>query len=153
MTMTLLSSLYRLRNRHTVTFILRCFIGSLFIYASLHKITNPIDFALIVADFEVLPHWSINSVAVFLPWLEFWAGTFLLLGIMVRSNAILLTALLCLFCWFTLLHFLIGSHITCGCFSNDGTPSITAWTIARNVMLMIGTVAIAVLERRSFSFR
>ena len=143
----------RCRNRNTLILILRWSAGVLFIWASLHKIVHPADFAQAVAGFEVVPYWLVNSVAVFLPWLEFWAGAFLIMGIMVRSNAILLTTLLSLFCWFTLLHFLKGSHINCGCFSNNMIPSITGWTISRNVVLMALTLTIVVLERRSFNLR
>ena len=146
-------SVKRLQNRNTVILPLRLYIGVLFIYASIHKIEGPANFAETIASFEVLPHWSINGVAVVLPWVEFWGGVCLLLGIFVRSNALVLGMLLIAFSVAALLNVLRGSNISCGCFLQDAGHAITGWTVARDVVWLVMTAAIFVLERRMFSFR
>jgi uncharacterized membrane protein YphA (DoxX/SURF4 family) len=125
----------------------------LFIYASLHKIQGPANFADTIASFEVLPHWSVNSVAVILPWIELWGGVCLLVGIFVRSNALLLGMLLIAFSMATLLNVLRGSNIDCGCFFEDVGHPITGWTVARDIAWLAMAVTVVVLERRVFSFR
>jgi uncharacterized membrane protein YphA (DoxX/SURF4 family) len=143
----------RLRNRNTVILPLRLYIGILFIYASLHKIEAPANFAETIASFEVLPHWSINGVAVILPWVELWGGVSLVVGIFVRSSALVLGTLLITFSVATLVNVLRGSNISCGClFEHAGHP-ITGWIVARDIAWLAMATTIVVLERRSFSFR
>lgn len=146
-------SVKRLQNRNTVILPLRLYIGALFIYASIHKIEGPANFAETIASFEVLPHWSINGIAVVLPWVELWGGVCLLLGIFVRSNALVLGMLLIAFSMAAFLNVLRGSNISCGCFLEDVGHAITGWTVARDVVWLAITAAIVVLERRMFSFR
>ena len=57
--------------------VLRIFIGLIFIYASLSKITDPAIFAENVANYRIIPNLGINLVAIVLPWLELSAGFFL----------------------------------------------------------------------------
>ena len=141
------------QNRNTVILPFRLCIGVLFIYASLHKIEAPANFAQTIADFEVLPHWSINAVAVFLPWIELWAGICLVLGILVRSNALVLALLLTAFSWATLINVLRGSNIDCGCFISDTKRPVTGLTVVRDIIWLAMTATLVALERRMFSLR
>jgi putative oxidoreductase len=143
----------RFKNRNTVILPLRFYIGALFVYASIHKIQEPANFAEMIAGFEVLPYWSINVVAVFLPWVELWGGVYLLLGMFVRSSALVLGMLLVAFSVATLLNVLRGSNINCGCFLENANHPITGWSVARDVVWLVMTTTIVVLERRMFSFR
>ena len=54
----------------------RLLIGGLFIYASVHKIFDPLDFAASIRNYNILPaSWS-NMTAVILPWIELGVGVF-----------------------------------------------------------------------------
>lgn len=145
--------LKRLLNRNTIILLFRLYIGGLFIYASIHKIEGPANFAETIAGFEVLPHWSINAVAVVLPWIEFWGGVFLVLGVFVRSSALVLGILLAFFSAATFLNVHRGVNIDCGCFLGDINHPITTWTVIRDIIWLAMAAALFVLERRMFSFR
>jgi uncharacterized membrane protein YphA (DoxX/SURF4 family) len=146
-------SLQSLQNRNSIILPFRLYIGSLFIYASLHKIEDPSSFAQTIANFEVLPHWSINAIAIVLPWIELLGGIFLVLGVFVRSNALVLSILLIAFAGATLINVLRGSNINCGCFLDDVESPITAWTVIRDIIWFAMTVTLVALERRMFSWR
>jgi uncharacterized membrane protein YphA (DoxX/SURF4 family) len=150
----MLSFLKKLANRNAIIVPLRLYIGGLFVYACIHKITDPADFANTVASYEMLPHWAVNPVAVMLPWIEFWAGVFLVLGVFVRSSAMLLSMLLTVFSVGALVNLLRGAQISCGCFSSNINHPISLWTVTRDVIwLLMALTILFLLERRVISFR
>jgi putative oxidoreductase len=103
--------------------IARLFIGAMFIYASVHKILDPMDFAVSIRNYLIIPPaWS-NMVALTLPWVELGAGTFLILGIQARPSALLTTGMLAVFLAAIIRAYAIGLDIDCGCFSS-GTASV-----------------------------
>lgn len=148
------SPLEKFANRNAVILPLRLYIGGLFVCACIHKIADPADFASTVASYEMLPHWAVNSVAIMLPWMEFWAGVFLVLGIFVRSSAMLLSMFLAVFSVGALVNVLRGAQISCGCFSSDINHPISMWTVTRDVIwLLMALTILFLLERRMISFR
>jgi putative oxidoreductase len=103
--------------------IARLFIGAMFIYASVHKILDPGDFAVSIRNYLIIPPaWS-NMVALTLPWVEFGAGALLILGIQTRPSALLTTGMLAVFLAAIIRAYAIGLDIDCGCFSS-GTGSV-----------------------------
>jgi hypothetical protein len=150
----MLSSLKKFANRNVIILPLRLYIGGLFVYACIHKITDPADFANTVASYEMLPHWAVNLVAVMLPWMEFWAGVLLVLGVFVRSSAMLLSMFLAVFSVGALVNLLRGAQISCGCFSSDINYAISLWTVTRDVIwLQMALTILFLLERRVVSSR
>jgi uncharacterized membrane protein YphA (DoxX/SURF4 family) len=110
----------------------RLALGGVLVYASLHKIVDPPDFALIIYNYRLFPAWSIHGTAIVVPWVELLAGLALLppasgpaafLG-RLRGGAALLAALL-----FASFIAILGYNLwrecptICGCFSThaDGT--------------------------------
>ena len=69
--------------------ILRIIVGSVFLWASLSKIIDPAKFAREISNYHVMPFGLENTVAIFLPWLEFFIGSALILGIMVDGSVII----------------------------------------------------------------
>ncbi|MFZ5993444.1 MAG: MauE/DoxX family redox-associated membrane protein [Thermodesulfobacteriota bacterium] len=140
--------------RGIIILILRLGLSGLFIYASLSKIRDPIRFKNIVANYEVLPYWMVNITATVLPWLEFWTGSLLLIGILVRACIVIQGSLLVLFILVTGLNIARGMEFYCGCFAEDTiTGGISYWHIIFNVFWLLMAGALFILERRRFSHR
>ena len=72
----------------------RLLLGIVFIYAAAGKIGDPADFALAIANYQILPSAWINPTALFLPWLELVCGLGLMSGVLKRGSALVITLLL-----------------------------------------------------------
>ncbi len=94
----------------------RWVVGLLFIMASLHKILQPADFAQIVYSYQLFPAFSINLIAIFLPFVELVAGLALVFGIYPRAAAAIVNALLASFMLIIAFNLMRGHEFDCGCF-------------------------------------
>ncbi|MBI3317513.1 MAG: DoxX family membrane protein [Candidatus Omnitrophica bacterium] len=104
-------------------FILRLWIGLVFVYAGFSKLMEPVEnFRGIIAQYEVIPYALVPFLSVVLPWIEFIFGTFMILGYATRLSALVLTALS--FGFLMVLgssQVLLGSvPVSCGCFGEGG---------------------------------
>lgn len=110
--------------RSKITYILARFIlGGVFVYASVPKILNPYEFSQIIYQYKMLPDFLIYFASSILPWIEFFCGVFLLIGIFIRSSALILSSLLLIFIFGISINFLRGINIDCGCFSIGGVET------------------------------
>ena len=75
-------------------FIIKLTLGTAFIYSSYHKIANPAGFAEHLYGFAFFPGFSINLLAITIPFVELVAGLSLLLGLFPRSALLIIIALL-----------------------------------------------------------
>jgi putative oxidoreductase len=114
-----MSALKRILSNKYLVFVFRLIVGGIFIYASIDKITHPEQFARIVYNYKILPHFAINLFAIILPWLELVCGLFLIFGIMTRSSALVISILLVLFIIALSINILRGVDLSCGCFTTN----------------------------------
>ena len=106
-------------NKYFIIFI-RLILGAVFLWASFDKIIDPASFAKNISNYHVVPFGLENTVAVILPWLEFFIGTGMILGIMVNGSIIISSFLLILFNILIAQAILRGFNIECGCGLKDG---------------------------------
>ena len=99
--------------------VFRLVLGFIFVYASLDKIAHPEQFARIVYNYKILPPFLINIYAVTLPWVEFFAGLFLIFGVFTESASLLISFLLVIFVIAISINLYRGVNLNCGCFSTD----------------------------------
>lgn len=140
-------------NNSWIELAARWILGLTFIYASLHKILSPEDFAKIVYGYDLFPHVFINLIAIIIPFLELIAGLALIIGVYPRSAAILINGLLLAFMAALTINLIRGHEFDCGCFSvgQSGYSSSTPVTLVRDVIYFVFGIQIVLFEgnRRS----
>jgi uncharacterized membrane protein YphA (DoxX/SURF4 family) len=145
------SFIKRIITSEYLAFVLRVYIGSIFIYASMNKITDPAVFAENIALYRIMPYWGLNLTALILPWLELLCGILLIIGVRTRATALILAGLLFMFTLFVVINIFRGSDITCGCFDEVGEP--IGWAkVAQNTIWFIMTMMVFFFDR-IFLFR
>jgi uncharacterized membrane protein YphA (DoxX/SURF4 family) len=132
-------------DRHTASwlthpnlaFVARVVLGCVFIYASLDKIRHPELFAEAVYNYQLSPEVGVNLVAIWLPWLEFWCGVLLVLGLWVRGSILILSGLMVVFLAALGINLARGLDIHCGCFTTQGNDPMTLLTLFRDSLFLI----------------
>lgn len=99
-----------------VALICRLALAIIFLFAGIEKVINPGDFAVAIYNYRLLPDYSINFLAVFLPWLEIIIAVSLIIGINVRGAAALSSMLFLTFAIALTINLARGLDISCGCF-------------------------------------
>jgi putative oxidoreductase len=131
----------------------RLVIGGLFLYACVHKIADPLGFAVSIRNYMVLPvAWS-NIVAITLPWIELGAGLFLILGIQTKPAALLTTTMLAVFLGALIYAYAIGLDIDCGCFSTaaESQGRVGPYHLVRDTALFLASLSILLTDNGDFS--
>lgn len=115
----------------------RLLLGGIFVYASIDKILHPAEFAKVVYNYQILPAMASNLTAMFLPWLELFAGLALLVGIWRAESSLTLSLLLVVFIIALSVNLVRGVDIDCGCLSvGGGGRGISLLTIVEDVLLL-----------------
>jgi hypothetical protein len=127
----------------------RMVLGGIFIYASLDKIAQPMQFTRIIESYNILPLSLLTLPALILPWVELFAGICLVSGLCVRSAAMVLSALLVFFIFALGVNVIRGiTRISCGCFSNSIGDSENIYVlIVRDLLIMIPGMLIIFFNR------
>jgi hypothetical protein len=124
----------------------RILLGVIFIQFGLSKILRPAVFAMNVADYQLIPFWGVNLWALILPWVEFFAGLFLILGIRTKAAAIFIGALNIIFIVGLVNAIVHGYPINCGCVGETGEP-VNWWKVLKNAAMLLMTVQIFFFDR------
>ncbi len=115
------SHIKKMLNNSRLELAVRWFLGTVFLYASYHKIVSPAHFAKIIYGYYLFPDASINIIAIVLPFLELFAGLALILGIYPRSAALIINGMLLGFIVVLGINLARGQQFDCGCFSVSET--------------------------------
>ncbi len=120
----------------------RFVLGALFMYASFDKMANPEAFANIIGNYHLLPYQLVNPLAIFLPWLEFFTGLFLIIDKWVKGSLLIYSALLVIFIIALSQALIRGLDISCGCFSVNPSSTSEVWLriVADIVMLFFSVM-------------
>jgi len=120
-----------------LAFLVRLFLGGVFIYAGLDKIIDPAGFAKIIYNYRIVPEISINLIAVCLPWLEFILGVMLVAGIFRPGTLVLVNLLLLIFLGGLVFNLARGLDVHCGCFTTDASGDPATWlAVVRDAILL-----------------
>ena len=127
--------------------IIRMILGTIFLWASFAKIIDPAQFARSISNYHIVPFGLENSVAIILPWLEFFIGSGLILGIMVDGATIITSFLLVVFNMMIAQAIMRGFNIDCGCGLKDG-QLVGIEKILENFVLLGGAYILYIRPKR-----
>jgi putative oxidoreductase len=117
----------------------RLVLGGVFVFAGISKIYDPGTFAIELERYQLFP-WKVSAAAAnYLPWLEFLAGSCLLLKWFERGALLLITLLLAVFTFGLASALVRGLSIDCGCFGHAFMSTGTIVPILRNFALLLLT--------------
>lgn len=137
-----------IRNKFLEFFLLaaRIVLAFLFIYAGTDKISNPAAFSQAIENYRLFPIQIINFFAITLPWIELISGLFLLFGINVKENSLIISSLLFVFTFAVAISMIRGLNFDCGCF---GKPSPIGWKkLGENFLMLILSVLLIIYDSR-----
>jgi len=136
-----------------LTCLARFLLGLVFLYASIGKILDPKAFAEILIAYQIFDSPQLlKYVAVTLPWVEWFCGICLILGIFVRSVSALTTLLLFVFLAAMISALLRGLEIHCGCFGSP-TESVGALSLLRDAFFFLMSLAVLLSPVDSYSLQ
>jgi uncharacterized membrane protein YphA (DoxX/SURF4 family) len=120
----------------------RLLVGLVFIAAALPKIADPPAFAKAIWAYALFPPWSLNPLALVLPWLELFCGLALCLGRWVRAATLWVSALLVSFSLALAVNLARHHPTDCGCFGSAAPKSEAErlvdmrWALLRDLGLL-----------------
>ncbi len=143
----------RISNRMGLNKILfhicRITLGIIFIYASYHKILNPGEFAKVIYNYKIFSNHSlINFTALFLPWLEFFTGVFLITGIFKKGAGTISTFLLTIFIFAIIFTMVKGIDTNCGCFNFKESSKIGLSLLMRDFFFVILSLYVTIYSHK-----
>lgn len=103
--------------RRWTVLLLSLAVGGFYVYASVHKIADPPDFAKSILNYKLVPWYAINLTAIFLPWFELLGGLAVITGIGRRGGSLGLGLLSIIFALAIGYNLYRGHPTFCGCFS------------------------------------
>jgi len=133
--MKMIGIIMRPEQASFVSLLFRFILSLVFIISALDKIASPAEFAIAVENYRIIPSVFTNTIAIFLPWIEFFCGLFLLLGIWQRGSTVIIAALSILFISAMISVLLRGLDIDCGCFGAG--VKVDNYRIAEDIVLLL----------------
>jgi len=136
-------------SRSITLLILRIALGVIFIYAAVGKIADPGRFAGDIAAYRLLPVFTVNILALVLPYVELLTGLGLLTGVWVDAASAIASALITIFLIAALSAMARGLNIECGCFTLSGTGKVGWDLIARDTLMLTTAIVVFLCASRS----
>ena len=122
----------------------RMALGLIFLAAAWDKIVDPMAFAKIIRNYQILPDMAVAGVALTLPWIEVVVGMCLLTGFVARgatlSGCLMMAVFLSAMAWAQ--H--KGIATQCGCFTTKAEDTISTATFIRDGSIMALSLLVAV---------
>ncbi len=124
--------------------------GAILLLASYDKIGDAAKFLKAVENYHILPASLVPLAAVVLPWLEFFTGLSLMIGVRPRGAALVLCALMGAYSIGLSVNLGRGVEMNFSCFATDATEKITWLTVLRD-LLFFGMGAVVLFSSGTFA--
>ena len=125
--------------------------AAIWLTAGIAKILDLEHFHSQVAAYKLLPHALVEPFAYALPFVETFAGLYLLLGLATRAAAIFTCVLMAAFLTAQIQAWARGLQLDCGCFGALAQQRVGFWSIARDAALGIPGLVLAIWPARKLS--
>ncbi|MCG8600112.1 MAG: DoxX family membrane protein [Verrucomicrobiales bacterium] len=122
--------------KNAVWTIVALVIGALFIWSGIAKLKDPISFADSVRNFRIVGDPVAPAVALFLPFVEIFAGVALMSIRFAKGGAFVITGLMVVFTLLIGISWFRGLDITCGCFGDNDIVNYPV-KMTQNVFLLV----------------
>lgn len=118
--------------------VLRLALAAVFAGAAIPKLRAPDLFAGDVLNYQMLPPWGVNTMALVLPWVELVVAVCLALGLWSRASATLVAGMMLVFLVAFLSARARGLDIACGCFEVGASSESSSilWFVLRDLGLL-----------------
>jgi uncharacterized membrane protein YphA (DoxX/SURF4 family) len=117
-----------------ITWACRLIVGGVFICVGIVKIIDPVTFAKDIGNYQLMPHITINLLAITMPWIEVVAGLLLVCGVWMRPSALVIGVLLLIFIAAIGQAMARGFNIECGC--GTGAQKVGWKKVGENVVFL-----------------
>ena len=133
-----------------VSLAMRWSLAITFIYACIHKIAVPYDFALQVATYQILPLSLVNLQAIILPWVELVVGVLLIIGLLTRPAALVTIGMNIMFIAAIAMALAADLQLQCGCFAaaDVGDQMDSSLIVRDAIFMVIGAVVVYIRPDR-----
>jgi uncharacterized membrane protein YphA (DoxX/SURF4 family) len=130
-----------------IALLFRIIVGLVFIFAAVPKIGDPFGFSINIRNYHLLPASLTNIAAIVLPWIELYAGLFIILGIYIRACSFLFMLLLGVFIFAIASAMWRGFDISCGCFYiSQDMAKVGIQRIIEDVLLFVMALQIYIVN-------
>ncbi|MDI6734938.1 MAG: MauE/DoxX family redox-associated membrane protein [bacterium] len=136
-----------LANKY-MSVIFRLLLGIIFIWSGVDKIIQTEEFAKIISNYNLLPDFAINLLAIVLPWIEFVAGLLLISGLQNKSSSFIILGLLTVFTLAISIALLRGLDIECGCFGSNRGRVIALPILIEDIFLFLMALQVFLSDKR-----
>ena len=130
---------------------IRLLAAGVWLSAGIAKILDLQYFKAQVSAYRLLPHALVGPFAYALPFVEAFAGLYLLVGLLTRATAIFTCVLMAAFLTAQIQAWARGLQLDCGCFGVLGGQRVGLWSIARDTALGVPGLVIAIWPARRLS--
>jgi len=124
----------------------RLILAIILFYAGIEKITNPDEFAVAIYNYQLLQDFTVNALAVILPWLEIIIATCFVAGFYVKGAALISSALFLTFATALTINLVRGLDISCGCFG-AASGNINWFYLGRDLSFLIISIFVIIYDR------
>lgn len=124
-------------NNKYLLLIFRLFLGFIFVFAAVTKISDPEAFSQSIYNYKLLPLSLVNIFAILFPWIEIVAGILLIFGVSVKENSAIISGLLIIFIIAITISLFRGLDIDCGCFGTVDGAKVGIVKILENIGLLL----------------
>jgi hypothetical protein len=131
---------------------MRIGLGLMFLTAAYPKLQDPTGFAMLVTQYQLLPHFIVNGFSLWLPGMEITTGLVLLLTPFEKEGSSAVLLLLLMFIVALSLALKRDLGIACGCFDIEGAADAgeTWFSIVRDTVLLVPVIWMLFCARRRF---